>query len=138
MPFFKTNTADYAALIARLTLGIIILPHGLQKTFGLFGGPGYSATMQFLGSQFSAPVGFLVILGESLGALALIFGFLTRFCAASIGIIMLGAIVFVTGKNGFFLPSGYEFSMLAIGIALSLVVSGGGAFAVDSYLGRKE
>jgi putative oxidoreductase len=138
MKFFATDRTNYAALLARLTLGLVMLPHGLQKTLGLFGGPGFSGAMQFLSPIASTPVAFLVILGESLGALGLIFGFITRFCAASIGVIMVGAIALYAWPNGFFLPNGYEFHLLMIGLALSLVVSGGGAYSVDSAIAAKK
>ena len=37
--------------IARLTLGLVIFPHGAQKLLGLFGGYGYAATMESFISQ---------------------------------------------------------------------------------------
>lgn len=115
-----------------------MLPHGLQKAFGMFGGPGFEGAMQFLGGQFGTIVGFLVILGESLGALFLILGFMTRFSAASIGVIMAGAIYFVHGKNGFFAPGGYEYHLLTIGIAIALVMRGGGALSIDALISKKK
>jgi putative oxidoreductase len=42
---FQTNE-DIAGLIVRLALGIVILPHGLQKLLGLFGGAGFTATKE--------------------------------------------------------------------------------------------
>ena len=63
---FKTGSDDYAGLIARLTLGIVILPHGLQKLLGLFGGHGFTATVDFFStSGIPTPVAILIILGES-------------------------------------------------------------------------
>lgn len=138
MQILKTCSTNYVALILRITLGGVMLPHGLQKAFGLFGGPGFEGAMQFLGSQFGSVIAFLVILGESLGALLLILGFLTRFCALSIGVILAGAVAFVHAKNGFFAPQGFEYHLLAMGIALSLVIRGGGAWSVDSLLASKQ
>ena len=63
-------------MIVRLALGIVMLPHGLQKALGLFGGPGYSGTMAMFTSQgMPAALAFLIILGESAGSLGLIVGF---------------------------------------------------------------
>lgn len=66
-------------------------------------------------------VTLLVILGESLGALGLITGFLTRFCAAGISVIMIGAIFMSHAANGFFMNwsgkqggEGFEYHLLAI------------------------
>ncbi|MEM4408733.1 MAG: DoxX family protein, partial [Candidatus Caldarchaeum sp.] len=61
--------SDLAPLIARVALGVVILPHGLQKLLGLYGGAGFSATMDFFVQQgIPSVVAFLVIVGESFGA----------------------------------------------------------------------
>ena len=141
MCHFGTNTEDWAALITRVTLGGVMLPHGLQKTLGMFGGNGFSATMEFMtGMGMPAVIVFLVIIGESLGALGLIFGFLTRFCAASFVIIMGGA-AFMHAGNGFFMNwmgaqagEGFEYHLLMIGMGLALAVSGGGKWAIDGLI----
>jgi putative oxidoreductase len=132
-----------AAAIIRLVLGAVILPHGLQKTIGLFGGYGFGGTMGFFTTTLGLPslVAFLVIIAESLGALSLIIGFATRFCAASIAVVMVGAIFMVHLDNGFFMNwfgaqkgEGFEYHLLIIGMALSLVISGAGRFSIDHKL----
>lgn len=136
---FQTNPNGYGSLIARLALGLVMLPHGLQKAFGLFGGPGFEGTMGFLtGMGIPAAVAALVIIGESVGAVALILGFCTRFCAAALAVIMLGAIILVHAASGFFAPSGYEYHLLAIGLGLVLVIQGGGAWSLDMLLNKKK
>ena len=137
--------SSLAALIARITVGVVMLPHGLQKTVGMFGGYGFSGTMGFLTGTvgLSSLVAFLVIIGESLGALALIVGFFTRFCAASMAIIMIGAAKVGHLQNGFFMNwfgnqagEGFEYHILVIGLCLSLVVSGAGKLSLDGKLSR--
>ncbi len=49
------------------------------------------------------PLGYLVTIGEFFGGLGLIFGFLSRFSAASLILIMLGAVFMVHGRFGFFM-----------------------------------
>ncbi len=137
--FFRTDTRSYGLLAARLALGVVMLPHGLQKTFGLFGGPGFDGTMGFMTSMgIPAFIAALVILGESVGAIALILGFCTRFCAASLAVIMLGAILLVHAANGFFAPNGYEYHILAIGLSAVLFFEGAGAWSLDSLLHKKK
>lgn len=137
--FFSTHSDDYSALILRLTLGIFMLPHGLQKTLGMFDGPGFNGAMEFLSGRFGGAIAFLVIAGESIGALALIVGFCTRFCAASIAIIMAGAAFFVHSQGGFFASNnGFEMHLLAIGIGIALTMSGGGALSVDGVIAKKK
>ena len=42
---FSTRSDDWSALIVRLTLGLILFPHGAQKLLGWFGGYGFTGTM---------------------------------------------------------------------------------------------
>ena len=133
---------DILQLILRLTLGIVMFPHGAQKLLGWFGGGGFSATMQGMTSMgLPSVIVFLVIMAESFGALGLITGFLTRFSAFGISMVMLGAIATVHAKVGFFMNwmgqqqgEGYEFHLLVLGIALVLMIRGGGKFSIDGAL----
>ncbi len=140
---FRTDN-DASALIARLALGIVILPHGLQKLLGMFGGAGFTATVDyFVSSGLPAFLAVLIIIGEAFGALGLILGFLSRLAALGIAIIMLGAILTVNIKFGFFMNwmgtqagEGFEFHILAIGLALVVLLKGGGLWSVDAAITR--
>ena len=136
---------DTTGLIMRLTLGGVMLPHGLQKVFGLFGGAGLQATMNAMTTKLGlpAPLAGLVILAESAGALGLIFGFCTRLCALGIALVMGGAIYLVHGQHGFFMNwfgrqagEGFEYHLLALGLALALFVHGGGKWSFDQRIAR--
>ena len=127
---------DVALLIARVIVGVIFMAHGAQKLFGAFGGPGLSAVVGMMG-----PLGYLVSIGEFFGGLGLVVGFLSRFSAASIIVIMLGAIGMVHAKVGFFMNwmgnqagEGFEYHLLAIGIRLVIVIAGPGRYAIGRYL----
>lgn len=138
---FATN-GDVLPLILRLTLGLVIFPHGAQKLLGWFGGGGFSATMQGMtGMGLPSVIVFLVIVAEFFGALGLITGFLTRFSAFGIATVMLGAVATVHAKFGFFMNwmgqqqgEGFEYHLLVIGIAIALMIRGGGALSVDRAL----
>ena len=126
------SARDWAILISRVIVGIISMAHGAQKLFGAFGGPGLSAVVQMMG-----PLGYLVTVGEFFGGLGLVL----RFSAASIILIMLGAIGMVHGKFGFFMNwagnqagEGFEYHLLAIGALLPIVIAGPGRFAVGRFL----
>lgn len=133
---------DFAVFVARIVIGFVILPHGLQKLLGMFGGAGFTGTVDFfVGSGVPYIVAVLIILGESLGAIGLIIGFLSRICAAGIAIIMLGAIFMVHLQNGFFMNwfgskagEGYEYHILAVGLALVVLIKGGGKWSVDGTI----
>lgn len=133
---------DTAGLIARVVLGIVILPHGLQKLLGMFGGYGFSATVDFfVGSGIPYIAAVLIIIAESFGALGLIAGFLSRLVAFGIGLIMLGAIFMVHLPNGFFMNwfgnqqgEGFEYHLLVIGLSLIILIVGSGRWSVDRAL----
>jgi putative oxidoreductase len=86
-------------------------------------------------------VALLVIASESVGAIALIVGFLSRFCAASLVIVMVGAVYMAHWANGFFMNwfgnqpgEGFEYHLLVVGLALTVVVGGAGRWSIDRAL----
>jgi putative oxidoreductase len=134
---------DVLPLVLRIALGVVIFPHGAQKLLGWFGGAGYRKTMGFFtkGMGIPAILAFLVIIVEFFGSLALIFGLLTKVAALGIAVDMLVAALLVHLPNGFFMNfegdqegEGFEFHILAVGIALALVIGGGGALSLDLLL----
>jgi putative oxidoreductase len=130
--------------VLRVALGVVILPHGLQKTMGWFGGYGFSATLEFFGSiGIPAALGFLAIAAESAGALALISGLSTRVAAFGVGVTMLVAST-MHKANGFFMNwsgqqkgEGVEFHILAIAVAVALIIGGAGRFSIDRAITRR-
>src|SRR6476660_1828135 len=132
----SSSAVDLALLIARIIVGVVFMAHGSQKLFGVFGGPGLSAVVQMMG-----PLGYLVTIGEFFGGLGLVVGFLARFSAASIIVIMVGAIATVHAQFGFFMNwggnqagEGFEYHLLAIAALLPIVIAGPGRFAIGRFL----
>jgi putative oxidoreductase len=130
------SAIDIALLLARIIVGVVFMAHGSQKLFGAFGGPGLSGFVQMLG-----PLGYLVAVGEFFGGLGIIVGLLSRFSAASIIVIMLGAIGMVHGKVGFFMNwtgkqagEGFEYHLLAIAVLSIILIVGPGRYAVARSL----
>ncbi len=128
--------------VQRVLVAAVMFPHGAQKLLGWFGGYGFAGTLEFFASLgIPSALGVLVILGESLGAIALAFGFLTRLTAFGISAAMLGAMLTVHLPHGFFMNwfgnqqgEGIEFALLMLGLSLPLVVRGGGRYALDSLI----
>lgn len=130
----------WSGTVLRVALGAIMLPHGLQKTFGLFGGYGFEGTMGFFTETMGLPwlLALLVIGIEFLGSIALIAGAGTRVAAAGIGAVMVGAVATVHAEIGFFMNwtgtlagEGFEYHLLAIAIAGALILVGGGRWSLD-------
>ena len=142
----KTDNST-APLLARLALGLVMFPHGAQKALGWFGGYGFDGTMgHFTGAlHIPAVFAFLAIAAEFAGSIGLITGFLSRVSALGIGVTMAVAIFMGHAANGFFMNwygnqkgEGFEYHLLAIGLALVVLVAGGGKASVDALLARKN
>jgi putative oxidoreductase len=142
-----TNTQnDFVPAFARLVLGIVFFAHGAQKMLGWFGGYGFSNTISaFTHAGMPAPLAFLVIFIEFFGGLSLLVGLLSRLAGLGITALMVGAILMVHARFGFFMNwmgqqkgEGFEFHLLAIALAVLIAVRGAGAFSVDRLIaGRK-
>jgi len=136
----------WGPLLLRLTLGVVFFAHGAQKVFGWFGGAGPGATVeQFAGMGLPGVLAVFVMAAELGGAILLILGALTRLGALAILGVMVGAIATVHAQFGFFMNwsgakagEGFEYHLLAIGICLGLLASGGGRWSVDRVLARKR
>lgn len=144
--FVQTNSS-WIPTLARVALGVVILPHGLQKTLGWFGGYGFANTMSWFTGTMHVPwiFGFAAILAESLGALALIAGFATRAAAAGVGAVFVVAIATVHATNGFFMNwsgaqkgEGIEYFILGLTLVAIVLIQGGGAASVDRLLTNKS
>jgi putative oxidoreductase len=139
--------ASSATAIARITLGVVILPHGAQKLLGWFGGYGFEGTMQFFTVTMGLPswLAATVIFTEFFGGLALIAGAAARVAALGVGSIMVSAMLMVHKSHGFFANwegnqagEGIEFHLLAVALALVVLINGAGSVSVDRRLWRKR
>lgn len=142
--FFRTDK-NAASLFLRLSLGIVMFPHGAQKVLGWFGGSGYEKTIEAFTSKMGFPIWLPLLLMaiEFLGSIGLVFGFCTRLAAFGIGASMATCAYLNHIKNGFFMNwfgnqqgEGFEFHILVVGIALALMVRGGGLWSVDGALSK--
>lgn len=138
---------DFSRLLLRVVLGVVMFAHGAQKLFGWFDGHGFSGTMNHFTETMGIPavLALLVILTESVGAVALVLGLLTRIAALGISTIMIVAIVMVHAEFGFFMNwtgeqagEGFEYHLLALAMGMALVIRGGGLWSLDSAWVRRR
>ncbi len=141
-----SSANDFTLTLLRVVAGIVFFAHGAQLGLGWFGGYGYSATMAFFTQQLHIPAlfAFLAIVAQLFGGLGLIVGLFTRIAAFGIGITMATALVMNHLSNGFFMNwsglqkgEGFEYHLLAIAIALTLVVRGAGAISLDRLIASR-
>jgi len=134
--------AGAAQLLIRVALGVVIWPHGAQKVLGWYGGPGFAGTLQIFAGLGFAPAATMVLMAvEFVGAALLVLGFLTRLWALGIGTTITICMFMNHVQHGFFMNwfgtqagEGFEYHLLVIGIALALLLRGGGMLSVDRAL----
>ncbi len=140
-----STSCSFGPTFVRLALGVMMFPHGAQKLLGWFGGYGFTGTMQYFTGMAHIPyfLGVIVILVEFFGAIALILGLATRIAAFLVGFDLVTAMFMEHVQNGFFMNwygnqkgEGMEFFILVAGMALGLIVLGGGALSIDGACRR--
>lgn len=144
---FSSAADSLALLLLRIPLGAIFIAHGSQKLLGVFGGQGLTGTFRTFEEKLGIPpiLTLLAIIAEFGGGFGILLGFLTRLSALGIASVMVMAIYKVHWVNGFFLNSscqpgrghGFEYNLALLGMALSLLFSGGGRWGVDRLIWRK-
>ena len=138
MKLFRSPSPDSVSTglaVLRIAAGVVFLNHGYQKMF-VFGFSGVTGAFTHMGVPVPGVMGPLIALLEVFGAVALIFGFLTRPLALAFVCDMLGAILLVQLKNGF---SKYELEFLLCAASVALIFTGAGRFSVDALIaGRAE
>lgn len=126
-----------AIAVLRIVVGVVFLAHGYQKVF-MFGHAGVTQAFTGMGVPAPAMTSALVATIELLGGLALVLGVVTRIAAVLLACDMLGAIVLVHAKNGFFAPMGVEFVLTLFGAAVALAIAGPGAASVDGVIASRK
>ena len=141
-PFYRlfATLDSLAPTLLRLVLAVVFTVHGGQKAFGWMGGEGWSMTLQHWtnpdGANLPYPVAILVIVGELLGALGMLTGLLTRFAAFGICCAMIVAVGEVHRQHSFLSFQEFEYPFTLAGVALALMICGGGYLSVDRLITR--
>ncbi len=124
-------------LIARSMVGVVGIYHGGQKLFGLFGGGGFSSTVEAMDAMgMPLPTLSAAAAGsaEFFGGIALILGLLTRFAGANFAFTMLVASFAVHGGAFGAQNGGMEYPLTLAMVSLAIVLTGPGSFAIDRVL----
>jgi putative oxidoreductase len=134
---------EWGYLLIRVAAGAILIPHGMQKLFGSFGGPGmanFIGALQKVGyTPAAAPfLGWLIALVEFGGGILLVLGLFTRPIAFAVLIFMLEAARHHLGVGGYFWTrQGNEYPLFFAAVALYLLIRGGGPYSLDSKMGKE-
>jgi putative oxidoreductase len=132
-----STSSTWATVPLRLSMGVAFIGHGAQKVLGAFGGPGFKTF-----TSFPAPFSFMrpavlwmgaAAFAELIGGLLIVLGLFTRIGAFLIVCVMLTAIAGVLWPK-FFAPEGMELAVAFLGMALALLILGGGQASVDRLI----
>lgn len=138
-PIFREATPrqrEVGLTILRVVVGAIFIAHGVQKIF-LFGIPAIVGAFAQSGIPMPSVMAPFIALIELLGGIALVVGFLARPAALGTALTMLGAMVFVHFKGGFFLPTGFEYTLALLAASIAMILMGPGPYSLDALLARR-
>ena len=125
-----TTSASYGILALRVTTGALFLFHGLVKLF-VFTPAGTAGYFESIG--LPGALGYLTMLVEIAGGLALILGVKTRIVSLALAPVLLGAAWFGHGTSGFNWSNpngGWEYPVMWAAVQAALVLLGDGALAL--------
>ena len=135
----QSTIPNYGAFITRVSLGSILLSHGLLKVlvFTIPGTVGYFASL-----GLPATAAYLTIFAEIAGGTAILLGLYTRLASLLSIPVLLGALWVHAGNNWVFSAEGggWEFPLLLVLLALAVAFNGNGPFAmrklpmIDGYI----
>jgi len=121
----------FGQLPIRIMVGVIFMAHGYPKLIDLAGTQGFF-------NQVGLPAELAVLIGllEFIGGLVLLLGILTRISSALLIGDMIGAILVVKISKGF--VGGYEFDLLLLAGAASLLITGPGRVSIEWDVIKRE
>ena len=129
--------------LLRVAFGLVMLTHGLPKLLGDAHGSmadpmagSINLIGNVMGLPFAEELALLVMLLETLGAVLLTLGILTRPIALAMALEMVG-ISYALGPTWPWIDRGIEYPVMLGCLALYMAVRGGGRFAGDRLLARR-
>jgi len=125
------RTAPYAALVLRVTLGVMFIAHSLVLKYFMYTLPGTAQFFESLG--LPGALAYLTFWAELLGGIALVAGIATRWVSLALIPILVGATWVHLGNGWVFsgVNGGWEYPVFLIAVSLVQALLGDGAFAVS-------
>lgn len=140
----RRGTLDLGLLLLRVGIGSILIVHGLQKAFGLWGGPGLGGWRDELTAQGFSHVDILAYLavgGQIAAGLLLVLGLFTPVAAAGAlaylvtGLLSEAMTAHEEARLASFLTDGHEYKVFLVGAVAALVLTGPGRYGFDAGRG---
>jgi putative oxidoreductase len=140
----RRGTQDLGLMLLRVGLGALLIAHGLQKAFGLWGGQGLSGFQQSLadmGYQHSNILTYVGVAGQIGAGVLLVLGLFTPLAAAAAVAYLINSLLAAvaaqpdSGYFAFFLPTGHEYLVMLLVLAGALTLTGPGKYGFDAGRG---
>ena len=132
------RTAPYAALVLRVTLGVMFIAHSLVLKHFTYTLPGTAQFFESIG--LPGALAYLTFWAELLGGIALIAGFATRWVALALIPILIGATWVHIGNGWVFSAAngGWEYPVFLIAVSLVQSLLGDGAYAFSRVFNPRK
>jgi len=131
---YHSPGVSFCLLLLRITLGVMIAAHGMNKIFGGGKIAGTAAWFDSIGMKPGVPNAWAAALTEIGAGLFLIVGFLVPLGCAGVVALMTVAILTVHRKNGFFVfndGQGIEYCVVIALVSIALGGLGAGNWSLD-------
>jgi putative oxidoreductase len=132
--YIGSDAANFAVLLARVWVGIMIFAHGWRHVKAIQSGPGMANWFESLGLKPGPVHAWAVTLTEVAIPVALVAGFLTPLDYGGVCALMVVAFMTNHRQNGFFLSSaneGYEYVLTVAVLSITLGTLGPGKWSLD-------
>ena len=140
----RRGTQDLGLLLLRVTVGGTLVAHGLQKTFGWWGGQGldsFKNTLSDVGYQHADVLTYVAAGAEIVAGVLLVLGLFSPLAAAAALAYLVNELaVHVAAQHragdiGFFLPTGAEYLILLTVALMVIILVGPGRYGFDAGRG---
>jgi putative oxidoreductase len=140
----RRGTQDLGLLLLRLTVGVLLVAHGLQKAFGLWGGPGFDGwadSLTAMGYRHADILTYVATGGQIAAGVLLIFGLFTPVAAAGAlaymvnGLLAEAMLAHEEARLSSFLTDGHEFKLIPIAAVAAIILAGPGKYGLDAGRG---
>ena len=140
----RRGTQDLGLLLLRAIVGAILVAHGLQKAFGIWGGQGldsFKNSLSDMGYQHADVLTYVAAGTQMAAGVLLVLGLFTPLAAAAaLAYVINGLAANVAaqhdaGYTGFLLPGGYEYQILLTAALVAIILVGPGRYGFDAGRG---
>lgn len=140
----RRGTQDLGLFLLRLVVGAVLIGHGLQKAFGLWGGPGFDGLETSLtdqGFKYADILTYVATGGQLAAGVLLILGLFTPVAAAGAlayavtGIAAEAMMAHEEARLASFLTDGHEYKVIFVCAIAVIILAGPGRWGFDAGRG---